>query len=165
MEAGKKIVLLGQFGVGKTSLMRRFVKDEFATDYKPTLGVQIKKKVLVLPSGNEISMIIWDLEGFSSVSKTRSSYLLGSHAFIYVFDLTRPVTYYNLDDEIRFLEQHYPNIFLTIVANKLDSKDPSSITNYLKEKNIEVSHIVSAKTGEGVSALFMETGKNITQYG
>jgi len=69
METGEKIVPFGQFEVGKTSLMRRFVLDEFASDYKTTLGVQVKKKVMVMPLGNKISMIIWDLEGISSVSK------------------------------------------------------------------------------------------------
>lgn len=161
METGKKIVLLGQFGVGKTSLLRRFIQDEFTSDYKPTLGVQIKKKVLKLPSGREIPMIIWDLEGFSSVSKTRTSYMLGSHAFIYVFDISRPVTYFNLDEEISFIEQHYPHVYLSVVGNKVDTKDPSSIINYLKEKNIKTPHLVSAKTNEGVGALFMEIGDNI----
>ena len=51
MSSPKKIVLLGNFGVGKTSLMRRFIDDTFSEDYKVTLGVQIQKKVVELRSG------------------------------------------------------------------------------------------------------------------
>lgn len=162
MEDVKKIVLLGQFGVGKTSLVRRFMTNEFSQDYKTTLGVQIKKKELILPSGNTLSMIIWDLEGFSSVSKTRSSYLLGSNGFIYIFDVTRPVTYSNLDEEIDFIVKKYPNVVLKIIGNKSDEKNPITIQKYLKSKNINVHSYVSAKTGEGVSRLFNDIALNIS---
>jgi small GTP-binding protein len=162
MENVKKIVLLGQFGVGKTSLVRRFMTNEFTQDYKTTLGVQIKKKELTLPSGRSLSMIIWDLEGFSSVSKTRSSYLLGSDGFIYVFDVTRPVTYSNLEEELAFITSKYPDVILKIIGNKSDEKDPSTIQNYLKSKNIDVHDYVSAKTGEGVSQLFNDIALTIS---
>lgn len=162
MENVKKIVLLGQFGVGKTSLVRRFMNNEFLQDYKTTLGVQIKKKELTLPSGNSLSMIIWDLEGFSSVSKTRSSYLLGSNGFIYVFDVTRPVTYSSLDEEINFIVKKYPNVVLKVIGNKSDEKDPTTIIKYLESKNINIHSYVSAKTGEGVKELFNDIALNIS---
>lgn len=161
MESIKKIVLLGQFGVGKTSLLRRFITNEFIQDYKTTLGVQIKKKHITLPSGNTMSMIIWDLEGFSSVTKTRPSYLLGSNAFIHVFDITRPVTYYSLDEEINFFKKNYPKVLLRTVGNKSDEKDPKNVLEYLKNKDIDIHGVVSAKTGEGVTELFMDLAKNL----
>ncbi|RMA66186.1 Rab family GTPase [Ulvibacter antarcticus] len=154
MEGTKKIVLLGQFGVGKTSLLRRFMTNVFEVDYKTTLGVQIKKKEITLPSGKKLSMIIWDLEGFSSVSNTRTSYLIGSDGFIYVFDLTRPVTYFNLREEIDYIEKNYPNVCLKIIGNKNDLKDSSSIEEYLANKNLKVHGFCSAKTGEGVEEIF-----------
>lgn len=161
MESIKKIVLLGQFGVGKTSLMRRFMTNEFVKGYKTTLGVQIKKKIITLPSGKEMSIIIWDLEGHSSLSKNRSSYLLGSNAFILVFDITRPVTYYNLDVDIKFIQDKYPKVLLRIIGNKADEKDPKSVLEFLKNKNIDIYDAVSAKTGEGVHELFLDLAKNL----
>lgn len=161
MEVTKKIVLLGQFGVGKTSLVRRFMTNEFVKDYQTTLGVQIKKKVIPMPGGNDLSMIIWDLEGFSSVSKTRPSYLLGSNGFIYVFDLSRPATYYDLHAELNFIKQRYPNVVLRTIGNKSDEKDPQNINEYLSGKNVNVHSFVSAKTGEGVSELFNDIALNI----
>ncbi len=151
----KKIVLLGQFGVGKSSLARRFLLNVFETDYMPTLGVQIKKKIIVLPSGKELSMIIWDLEGFTSVSKTRASYLLGSNGFIYVFDISRPFTYHHLDEEIAFITNKYPQMALKVIGNKKDLADTDTVQEYMKAKNITVHSYVSAKTGEGVQELFL----------
>lgn len=152
----KKIVLLGQFGVGKTSLMRRFLINEFSSEYRTTLGVQIKKKEITLPTGRIITMIIWDLEGFSNVSKTRASYLIGSHGFIYVFDVTRPITYHLLHEEIDYLKEKYPEVILQIIGNKCDLKGTKEVVKYLAAKNVNVDRFVSAKTGEGVNELFLD---------
>jgi small GTP-binding protein len=161
MDVTKKIVLLGQFGVGKTSLVRRFMTNEFVKDYTTTLGVQIKKKLIKMPDGSTLSMIIWDLEGFSSVSKTRPSYLVGSHGFIYVFDMMRPATYYNLESELSYLRQKYPKVVLKIIGNKSDEKTPENIKEYLLSKKVNVHSFVSAKTGEGVNELFNEIALDI----
>jgi len=159
METTNKLVLLGQFGVGKTSLVKRYLEDLFKTDYIPTLGVQIKKKVLSLPEGRKVAMIIWDLEGFTSVEKIRSSYLLGSTGFLYVFDLSRPFTYENIYEDIRFLRQKYPAVSIEILGNKMDLQDPQPVLEYLAKKPLTVLGTVSAKTGEGVQEAFCEMAK------
>ncbi|MEM7087336.1 MAG: Rab family GTPase [Bacteroidota bacterium] len=156
MEITKKVVILGQFGVGKTSISRRYLLDIFEKDYMPTLGVQIKKKVIELPSGNLLSMIIWDLEGFATVAGTRASYLLGSNGFIYVFDITRPFTYQHLDEEVDFIKKRYPQVVFKVVGNKKDEKDSIEVQAYLDKKNIKVDAFVSAKTGEGIQELFTD---------
>jgi len=161
MEMIKKIVMLGHFGVGKTSITRRYLLDVFEKDYMPTLGVQIKKKIIDLPSGMKISMIIWDLEGFSSVSKTRASYLLGSNGFIYVFDITRPFTYQDLDKEVVFIKNKYPNIPLKIIGNKNDLENLSRVKDYLHSKGITVDRFVSAKTGEGIQEVFKDLANTL----
>ncbi|MBX2828169.1 MAG: GTP-binding protein [Flavobacteriaceae bacterium] len=157
----KKIVLLGQFGVGKTSIARRYMLDVFDQDYVPTLGVQIRKKVIELPSGRKLSMIIWDLEGFSSVSRTRSSYLLGSHAFVYVFDTTRPYTYEGIEKDIEFIKNRYPNVQLEVIGNKIDLDEANDIRSIMKERNIAVTGYVSAKSGEGIQELFTRLTKKL----
>ncbi len=158
MSQSRKIVLLGQFGVGKTSLLERFLTDSFSENYKTTLGVAIKKKDITLPSGKTLSMIIWDLEGFSTVEKIRSSYLLGSHGFVYVFDLSRPVTYYNLKEELEYVATRYPDVVVKVIGNKLDLKNPRGVNEFLLSKGIQTDAFVSAKTGEGVHQLFMDMG-------
>ncbi|TPN83881.1 Rab family GTPase [Aquimarina algicola] len=164
MKLSKKVVLLGPFGVGKTSLFRRFVDNEFSEEYKVTLGVQIKKKVVQLPDGRELSMIIWDTEGHSdNVEDTRKSYLLGSHAFIYVFDLTRKETYASLNHDIDYLTKTYPKVVAKVIGNKLDLVNEKEITSQLKEHNIEFDCLTSAKTNKNVQDFFSDLATEITK--
>jgi len=147
---------MGQFGVGKTSIARRYLLDIFETDYMPTLGVQIKKKIIEMPSGNVLSMIIWDLEGFSSIKKSRASYLLGANGFVYVFDITRPFTYHHLNEEYTFIRNKYPQVNLRIVGNKKDLADSAEAALFLKENEVPIHGFVSAKSGEGIQELFSD---------
>lgn len=154
----KKIVLIGHFGVGKTSLIRRFVKNTFSEDYKVTIGVHISKKIVETPNNESISFIIWDLEGQDDIKKTRPSYLLGTNGFIYVFDLSRPTTFENLNSELNYLKENYPKIPVKVVGNKMDLVNKQ----YLKEHNEAfgalVDYFVSAKTGSRVETLFTKLG-------
>ncbi|MDY8136968.1 Rab family GTPase [Aquimarina sp. 2201CG5-10] len=164
MKLSKKVVLLGHFGVGKTSLFRRFVDDQFSEDYKVTLGVQIKKKIVTLPDGRELSMIIWDTEGHSdSVQDTRKSYLLGSHVFIYVFDLTRPDTYKNLNNDLDYLSDNYKKVAIKTIGNKLDLVNEKEAIEHLKEKKISFDCLTSAKTNKNVQDFFSDLAQEITQ--
>jgi small GTP-binding protein len=87
MNKPKKIVLVGHFGVGKSSLIRRFVKNEFSDDYMVTIGVHILKKEVTLEKEN-YTLVLWDIEGKESIKDVRETYLLGTSGFIYVFNPT-----------------------------------------------------------------------------
>lgn len=155
MKISKKIVLIGHFGVGKSSLIRRFVENTFSEDYKVTIGVHILKKNVSIPDSNkDVTLIIWDLEGNDDINNTRLSYLLGTNGFIYVYDLTRPATYKNLVSELDFIKQKHPNVPVKVVGNKKDL-----VTNdYIKQNNENFGFLtdlyVSAKTGNKVEFLF-----------
>lgn len=154
MRKSSKIVLLGHFGVGKTSLIRRFVKNTFSEGYKVTIGVHITKKVVTLESGDVVSLIIWDLEGTDNLSDLRTSYLLGSHGLIYVFDVSRPSTFQNLKNDLATVNAMTNNIPLKVVGNKVDLVNRDSLMEILRERGIEVDFLSSAKTGERVEDLF-----------
>ena len=158
---GKKVVLLGHFGVGKTSLMRRFVENVFSEDYKVTLGVQIQKKEIKLTDKKILPMIIWDIEGNTSVKNARLSYLLGTNAFIYVFDATRIDTFGKLNDEINYLKNQYPKATIKTIANKIDLVHKSSLIELLKSKAIKCDYFTSAKTGDMVNEMFEALAKEI----
>jgi small GTP-binding protein len=161
MSSSKKVVLLGHFGVGKTSLMRRFVENAFSEEYKVTLGVQIQKKVIDLPGRKTMSMIIWDIEGNTTIKNTRSSYLLGTSGFIYVFDATRIDTFNELNEEIEFLKNQYPKAKIKTIANKVDKVNISSLKDLLLTKQINCDYFTSAKTGEMVNEMFEALGQEI----
>jgi len=159
--SSKKVVLLGHFGVGKTSLMRRFVENAFSEEYKVTLGVQIQKKVINLSERKSLSMIIWDIEGNTTIKNTRSSYLLGTSGFIYVFDATRMDTFNELNEEIEFLANQYPKAKIKTIANKVDLVNVSSLKDLLATKQIACDYFTSAKTGEMVNEMFETLAKEL----
>lgn len=157
---------MGHFGAGKTSLIRRFVEDAFESDYKVTIGVHISKKVVVTaPEQDDVNLIIWDIEGKEDLRDNRSSYLLGTHAFIYVQDLSRLHIQreHDMDDAREFFQAEYPTALTAFVGNKLDL--------FLEEHGGRTSaldvydHVVSAKSGEGVNHMFQSLAENLLNHG
>jgi len=158
MSKAKKIALLGHFGVGKTSLIRRFVDNDFNEDYLVTLGVHVKKKELKINNDN-FTLIIWDIEGNNSISKARKSYLMGSHGFLYVFDVTRPETFEDIKNEISFLDENYPNIPVCKIGNKSDLIDSIEIQEFFNQIEFKDCEFTSAKVGDNVENIFMKICK------
>lgn len=156
----KKVVLLGHFGVGKTSLLRRFVDEAFSEDYLVTVGVHVKKRNLVIDD-HQLTLIIWDIEGNTSIEKTRDSYLIGTHGFIYVFDITRPETYENINDELAFLEQHFPKVPVCLVGNKADLFTNEFTQSFFKDPAFKNCNFTSAKSGNNVEATFSDIAKKM----
>lgn len=163
MSLSKKVVILGHFGVGKSSLLRRFIDNEFSEDYKVTIGVNILKKEVV-EDGKAINLILWDIEGNDDMKKYRTSYLLGSAAFIYVFDASRPATYKDLKYNIDCLKEQFPQAIVQIIGNKIDLIDKRLIIKQLKDQEIDHSYFASAKTGHNVDHLFHELSKSLIEH-
>ena len=154
MRKSKKIVILGHFGVGKTSLIRRFVEDSFSDKYKVTIGVHITKKVVELSADETISLIIWDLEGTDEVQLIRDAYLLGTHGVVFVFDVSRPSTFQNINEDLKIVAEKTPNTPLIVVGNKIDLVINNELQGLLIENNIEANYLTSAKTGDSVNEMF-----------
>ena len=153
MGKSKKVILLGNFGVGKTSLVRQYVFHKFSEDYMTTIGVRIDKKVVAVDKG-EVSLIIWDIAGESTHQKIPDSYKLGAHGIIYVIDVLRPSTYRAIEDEISSLQNLLPNAPIIKVANKIDlltEKERIEIFNNLPLNDYV---LCSAKNGENVETAF-----------
>lgn len=153
----KKIVIAGHFGVGKTSLIKRFVEDVFMDDYKVTIGVHILKKSVEVYE-QEVNLIIWDTEGSESITELRPAYLLGAHAFIYVCDLTRPKTYENLKEQLNILAVNYKNSPVLAVGNKSDLL-PKGTIQEVKDSLPFLDVFTSAKEGSNVQRLFEKIAK------
>ncbi|ULC59848.1 GTP-binding protein [Flaviramulus sp. BrNp1-15] len=154
MKISKKIVLLGHFGVGKSSLIRRFVENTFSENYRVTIGVHIFKKEVHIPSGEDVSLVIWDLEGNDDINQTRPSYLIGTSGFIYVFDLSRPVTYSTLNPDINYIKNNFPKTPLKVVGNKADLVTKDFVKQNSDVFKPFVDYYTSAKTGSKVEDLF-----------
>jgi len=154
----RKVILTGSFGVGKTSLFSRFIHNSFSDKYITTIGVKVDKKFLEL-DGQEVSILLWDIAGEVTQDKVPKSYFLGASGIIYVFDLTRPSTYKNLQSDIEYLKNILPSALIKIVGNKKDLVEASEIEEIKKELAYPTDLITSAKTGENVEQLFMDIGR------
>src|SRR5437773_4625682 len=120
----RKILLLGDASVGKTSLIRRFVVDKFSDDYITTIGTKVTKRDLRLELGNrtvDLSLMIWDVLGQKGYKGIQESAFRGARGVILVFDVTRPETFESFDEywvpRVRAVAGLIPMI---IVGNKVD---------------------------------------------
>lgn len=151
----KKVCLLGDFAVGKTSLIRRFVEGRFDDKYLTTVGVVVSRKTVHYPDAL-LNLLIWDLAGGRDFRQ--SGYLVGVAGALIVCDLTRSstlVAYYDSADQLR---QFNPNTKIVLVANKSDLADERDITDeqlavVCRELESPLLH-TSAKTGEQVDIAF-----------
>ena len=149
----KKVILVGHFGVGKSSLVKRFVHSQFSEEYITTIGVKIDKKAVTV-NGLTVNLLIWDIAGEDSQQKIPQSYRLGAHGALYVFDLSRPATYENLESEIFALQEQIPGIPVEILANKKDLVSEESIQEALQKIDPYLASTTSAKTGDYVEEAF-----------
>lgn len=162
----KKVCLLGDFAVGKTSLVRRFVEGRFDERYLSTLGVKVDRKKLILETGRtevELTLMLWDLAGGPDVSPVVPSYYRGASGAVLVCDLTRADTLAGIR---RYVEQFLtasPAAKLVLVANKTDLVEDRRLTD--EELAVTASEcgaplfLASAKTGEQVEAMFATLGR------
>lgn len=155
----KKVVILGHFGVGKTSLTNRYVHKLFSDKYLTTIGVTIYKKVVELNTSDSIQMILWDIAGEQDMSLINHKYLKGAHAFVYVVDLTREETFIALEEDLMKLKTHLNDIPYVTVGNKMDLVDESHALSI--KHNYQLDFLSSAKTGKNVDNFFFKISKDL----
>jgi len=159
----KKICLLGDPAVGKTSLIRRFVDDAFDEDYVSTIGTNVLSKLvnLYFPETGEttsIKLVIWDIAGQKSISDIHASYFNGAEGALIVCDITRKETLEHMPDWIYQYKKITNNSAFVVLANKSD-------LNYIKAIDLQEPErmaksynthyfLTSAKTGDGVENSF-----------
>jgi small GTP-binding protein len=156
----KKIILTGNFSVGKTSLFNRFINNQFDDKYITTIGVKVNKKNIELDE-QEISLVLWDVAGEVSQDKVPTSYFLGSHGIIYVFDLTRPTTWGNIANDLEYLANLLPFAVVRVVGNKRDLMTDEELAHIKSQISAPWNILTSAKTGENVEELFFEIAREI----
>jgi small GTP-binding protein len=159
-EYSNKIIFCGDFSVGKTSLIRRFVENRFEKDYISTIGVQLSKKTVLLSEKTKLNFIIWDIGGQRQFDLNRARFYNGANAAFIVVDRTRP-------DNLKSIEKWYNDlkkalsrtIPIVIVGNKSDLVEEIVISEeQIKEvaKQFDFHYILtSALTGENVNDAFL----------
>lgn len=149
--------MLGEFGVGKTSLVRRFVHSIYSDRYMTTVGVKIDTKEVEMEQGENIKLIIWDIAGSDDIAELEKRYIKGAAGYLLVADGTRPDTLdiaLRLDKEVQELTGGCPRILL---INKEDLQSEWCISAdqlmQLHKDGIEVC-TTSALSGSEVEESF-----------
>lgn len=153
----KKIVLVGTFAVGKTSLVRRFVRGIFSDRYQTTIGVKIDKKTLRV-GGADVNLLVWDLAGDSEFAPIRLSHLRGASGVLLVADGSRAISWDRALKVHREVQATVGDIPFVVVINKsdlgaewtLDAEGLAAMEGTAGRAVVATS----AKTGEGVERAF-----------
>ena len=159
----KKVCMLGAFGVGKTSLVRRYVQSIFSDTYLTTVGVKIDKKTLTL-EGESLILILWDIAGEDEVAPIRLSYLRGAAGYLLVADGTRSETLEVARSIQSRVEAEIGSVPFFALLNKADLEESWDVSAdsiaALESAGWGVVR-TSAKTGQGVEEAFQELAKRM----
>lgn len=158
-----KIVLLGDFAVGKTSLIRRFVFDEFKDTYLTTIGVKVTRKEVNIEDCGRTDLLLWDIAGSDKFNIVSPEYIKGAAGGIIVADVTRKDTVENIASNADIVKRLNPQAMISIALNKTDlSYDSDSVMNITQEIINEYpinwckpALLTSAKTGINVEKLLV----------
>jgi len=147
--------MVGAPGVGKTSLVRRFVHSVFSDEYRSTLGVKVDRKTIEIGE-TSVSMVLWDMHGEAEGLAVPDSYLRGAGATLAVFDAGNPASTEQAGTMLARVRSVSPNTFGLAVANKSDL-DPDWVQVDQAAQLIGAAdvHRTSAKNGDGVEDVFV----------
>lgn len=170
-----KICLVGEAAVGKTSLIRRYVLDDFDDKYITTLGAKVSKKEMEFDVPNNgmrvgMDLTIWDImgeKGFRDLVK--EAFFVGTRGVLAVCDITRYDTLKELDDWVQSVFKVVGNIPVIFAVNKVDLKDEVLLMYGDSEldqasRAFDATYLyTSAKTGENVEEAFRLMGEKIVE--
>lgn len=155
-----KVLLLGDSGVGKSSILLRYTKNQFTADMRSTIGVEFGIKYLTLDN-LQLKVQIWDTAGMERYRSITSAYYKGAKGVIVVYDICRKVSFDNIDKWIDdFKSKADEDAVILIIGNKSDLQDKREVnTEEVKlkaEKNKMAFMETSAKNNENVSKAFLQ---------
>lgn len=164
-----KIILIGDSGVGKTSLMRRYTDNVYTKDGASTIGVDFKIKTIVV-GGKRVKLQIWDTAGQERFKAIVAHYYRGANGIMLVFDMLNKETFEHLRDWMGELEKREipKQTQIKIIGNKIDSKDKIEVTKeeikkFLDQYGIPAENFyeVSAQESLNVEESFLTLTKNL----
>lgn len=160
--------MIGTPGVGKTSLVRRFVYELFEDKYLSTIGVKISQKLIPpveTPDNKSIQfeLLLWDIEGSDKLRPVVKNYYMGASGALLVSDLTRKDTIEMVPDLIEEFRKASPKANIILAGNKLDlvkmdSETVKELAKIATKTNLEC-FLTSAKSGQNVEATFIKFGE------
>ncbi|KAF0682791.1 Aste57867_25090 [Aphanomyces stellatus] len=161
-----KLLLVGDAGVGKSSMLLRFTEDTFDDHLQSTIGVDFKVKMITV-DGKRIKMTIWDTAGQERFRTLTSSYYRGAQGIVLVYDVARRDTFENLDTWLQEVQVYSPangrDVVKLLVGNKIDKERAVSRKEgeaWARTKGMLFVES-SAKTKTGIQQVFNEVVQKI----
>ncbi|MFW9827462.1 MAG: Rab family GTPase [Candidatus Thorarchaeota archaeon] len=160
-----KVITCGEGGVGKTTLLYRYIEGIFLADTRLTIGVEFFLKEIAL-EGKKILLQVWDFGGQEHFRPLLRSYAKGAKGALLLFDLTRPSSLDRIDQWVDICRKENPDIPIIFLGTKLDLTDQITIDDnyalYFKEKYHFFNFLkISSKTGENVNLAFKLLAKKL----
>ncbi len=159
-----KLVFLGEGGVGKTSLVGRYVYDSFEGDYLATIGAAMHTKPVKVDD-TLCKLVIWDIAGQDDFAQLRKAYFQNASGAFFVFDTTRPETIERIDEWIDALIAVTGKIPIVLLENKIDLESkvsPEKVKEITKRLNLKLIR-TSAKEDKNVEESFLEMTREILE--
>nr|CAD7195871.1 unnamed protein product [Timema douglasi]CAD7265372.1 unnamed protein product [Timema shepardi]CAD7402255.1 unnamed protein product [Timema poppensis]CAD7570439.1 unnamed protein product [Timema californicum] len=168
----QKVILCGEYGVGKSSLFRRYATNSFvtATDRQSTLGLDHYDKGYKV-GGKEIRLQLWDTGGMERVASITSSYYKFAEAAILVFSLDNTASFHVLSQHLLDIVTYAENAKIFLCGNKsdLEGQTPqvtdSDMENFCEQCHnlISATYKTSCKTGEGIEEMFTDIAQHLVE--
>jgi Ras-related protein Rab-1A len=160
-----KILLVGDSGVGKSSMLSRFTEDKFEDNAPTTMGVDSKPKTVTV-DGKRVKLNVWDTAGQERMGFLTSSYYRGAHGIIIVFDITNANSYQNVTNWLGEIERYaYDSALKILVGNKsdLDSREVRKEEAEAYAKNeLSIDYFeTSAKEGNNIEEAFLRLAEQM----
>jgi Ras-related protein Rab-11A len=163
-----KVLTAGEGGVGKTTLLHRYIEGEFDANTKMTIGVQFFLKEVEINTKRTI-LQIWDFGGQERFRTLLKSYANGAKGAMLMFDLTRPMTLDRIDEWVEICRSTDPDLPIIFLGTKYDLKDQISIDDDYIEEFLEKYNLISylktsSRSGRNVQKSFEILAENILKH-
>eukprot|EP00929_Paragymnodinium_shiwhaense_P117205 TRINITY_DN8749_c0_g1_i1.p1 TRINITY_DN8749_c0_g1~~TRINITY_DN8749_c0_g1_i1.p1 ORF type:complete len:218 (+),score=47.48 TRINITY_DN8749_c0_g1_i1:102-755(+) len=155
-----KLVFLGEQGVGKTSVITRFMYDTFDNNYQATIGIDFLSKTMYLED-RTVRLQLWDTAGQERFRSLIPSYIRDSSAAIVVYDITNRASFSNTAKWIEDVRsERGPDVVIVLVGNKTDLSDKRQVSTEEGEETAKENNVMfietSAKMGQNIKQLFRQ---------
>jgi len=167
-----KVLLIGDSGVGKSSVLVRYFENKWEEGAVQNLSSELPTTKEVTVDNHKINLLIWDTGGQERFRTITSSFYQGSHGILIVYDLTQQETWANVSRWVMEANRYAPEAAKILVGNKLDLAgssrvvDKGDVEEYCEncdDKGAMSAFEVSAKNGEGVKEVFKKLAEQIYQ--
>ncbi|CUS21726.1 LAQU0S03e09318g1_1 [Lachancea quebecensis] len=169
-----KVIILGDSGVGKTSLMHRYVNDKFSQQYKATIGADFLTKEVTMDGDKVATMQVWDTAGQERFQSLGVAFYRGADCCVLVYDITNAKSFENIkswrDEFLVHANVSSPETFpFVILGNKLDVEESKKVVSNRSAQDMAKSlgniplFLTSAKGSINVDTAFEEIARNALQ--